>query len=178
MSRRVTFAARKQKTGSARSVRIAFRLFHGDDYEGEVVLKGAAAEGGDLFADGGEEVGGGEGDVALSEIDEAGFAEFLVAGVHGFGEAIGEKDQAIAGFEARFGIEVDAAGHDAQRSAAFFQSDNGAGGAQEQWRAVAGAGVEQRAGLGVDGAVAEGDEFVGGDVVAKDGVEFSAKGAG
>jgi hypothetical protein len=43
---------------------------------------------------------------------------------------------------------------------------------------VAGAGVEQRAGLGVDGAVAEGDEFVGGDVVAKDGVEFSTKGAG
>lgn len=44
-------------------------------------MEGAAAEGGDLFADGDEEVGGGEGNIALAEIDEAGFAEFLVAGV-------------------------------------------------------------------------------------------------
>ena len=36
-------------------------LFHGDDDEGEVVLEGTATEGGDLFADGGEEVGGCEG---------------------------------------------------------------------------------------------------------------------
>src|SRR5580704_2750021 len=153
-------------------------LFHGDDDEGEVVLEGAAAEGGDLFADGGEEIGGGEGDMAFSEIDEAGFAEFLVAGVHGFGEAVGEEDEAIAGLEAGLGIGVDAAGHDAERSAALFQSDDSAGGAQEQRRAVAGAGVEQCAGVGVDGAVAEGDEFVGGDVVAKDSVEFSAEGGG
>jgi len=101
-------------------------LFHGDDDEREVVLEGAAAEGGDLLADGGEEVGGGEGDMTFTEIDEAGFAEFLVAGVHGFGQAIGEEDEAIAGFEAGFGIGVDAAGHDAQRSAALFQSNNGA----------------------------------------------------
>jgi hypothetical protein len=32
-------------------------LLHGDDNEGEVVLEGAAAEGGDLFAGGGEGVG-------------------------------------------------------------------------------------------------------------------------
>src|ERR1700675_722326 len=98
-----------QKGSSVKKVRQR-ELFHCDDYEGEVVLEGAAAEGGDLFADGGEEVGGGKGNMALAEIDEAGFAEFLVAGVHSFGKAVGEEDKAIAGFEARFGIGVDAAG--------------------------------------------------------------------
>ena len=34
-------------------------------------MERAPAEGGDLFADGGEEVGGGEGNMALAEIDEA-----------------------------------------------------------------------------------------------------------
>lgn len=58
------------------------------------------------MADGGEEVGGGEGNVALADIDEAGFAEFLVAGVHSFGKSVGEEDKAIAGFEARFRIGV------------------------------------------------------------------------
>ena len=140
----------------ARSLRQAPEGEHGD-----VVAADIAGEGGDAGIDGADAFGGGDIGAGQQGGQAFEFEEGAVIGA-GFGQAVGVEQEQIARCEGGAAFLVGNAAHGAEGQAVAVRegTDSAPACHAEQGRLVAGVGVGQLAGAGVQDTVEEGDEAV------------------
>src|SRR5215470_6267407 len=109
------------------------------------------------------------------QLQQSLFAEDIAGLVGGFGNAVGETEQAVARAESHFAPLIAAFGKQAEYDAAFHEPRCPAVAPREQRRVVPGVGVNEAPARGLKQAVKEGDVSAFGKIAADGAVDLLAQ---